>query len=166
MEPVSLPFLLRAGAVGVGATLVMDLWLVALRRAGVPTLDFALLGRWTGHLLHGRIAHDAIRRAAPVRGERALGWGLHYVVGIGFALAGAALLGGAWLRDPAPGPALAWGLATAAAPLFVMQPAMGAGVASSRTPAPLANVARSVANHAVWGLGLYLAAAALARLLP
>ena len=61
-------------------------------------------------------------------------------------------------------PALAWGLATAAVPLFVMQPAMGAGIASSRTPTPLLNALRSVANHAVFGLGLYFGAIALARI--
>jgi len=41
---------------------------------------------------------------------------------------------------------------------------MGAGIASSRTTAPLKNSLRSLANHAVFGLGLYLSAAALAHL--
>jgi hypothetical protein len=45
-----------------------------------------------------------------------------------------------------------------------MQPAMGAGIASSRTPTPLKNSLRSLANHAVFGLGLYLSAATMARL--
>ena len=43
------------------------------------------------------------------------------------------------------------------------QSCKGAGFASSRTPAPLANSLRSLANHAVFGLGLYLSAAALAQ---
>ena len=34
--------------IGIGATLVMDVWLLALKRAGVPTLNFAMLGRWVG----------------------------------------------------------------------------------------------------------------------
>ncbi len=51
--------------------------------------------------------------------------------------------------------------ATVSAPLFVMQPAMGAGFAASRTPTPVRNVIRSIANHTVFGLGLYLAATAL-----
>ena len=41
---------------------------------------------------------------------------------------------------------------------------MGAGIASSRTPAPLMNSLRSLTNHAVFGLGLYLSAAALAQM--
>jgi hypothetical protein len=44
------------------------------------------------------------------------------------------------------------------APLFVLQPLLGAGFASSRTATPMKNVLRSIANHAVFGLGLYLLA--------
>jgi hypothetical protein len=57
-----------------------------------------------------------------------------------------------------------FGVATVAAPLLVMQPAMGAGFAASRTPTPLKNCLRSTVNHAVFGLGLYGAAAAIAAL--
>jgi hypothetical protein len=162
MEPLSaLP---QAVVVGIGATAVMDLWLLLLKRSGVPTMDFALLGRWVGHLFHGQIAHDAIRRARPIAGELGLGWLTHYAVGIVFAALLVVLQGGAWLDRPSVLPALAWGLATAAAPLLVLQPAMGAGIASSRTPAPLMNSLRSLTNHAVFGLGLYLSAAALAQM--
>lgn len=45
-----------------------------------------------------------------------------------------------------------------------MQPAMGAGIAAANTPTPWKNRLRSLANHAVFGLGLYLAAALLARI--
>ncbi len=161
MEAISaLP---QAVVVGVGATAVMDLWLLVLKRSGVPTMDFALLGRWVGHLFHGQLAHDAIRRAPPIAGELGIGWLTHYAVGIVFAAVLVALQGPAWLDAPAVGPALAWGLATAAAPLLVLQPAMGAGIASSRTPAPLLNSLRSLANHAVFGLGLYLSAVAVSH---
>lgn len=42
-----------------------------------------------------------------------------------------------------------------------MQPAMGAGLASSRTPTPLKNCLRSLITHAVFGGGLYGAAVVL-----
>lgn len=57
---------------------------------------------------------------------------------------------------------LALGVATVAAPWLLMQPAMGAGIAASRTPSPAKNRVRSLVNHAVFGLGLYLAALLLA----
>jgi hypothetical protein len=39
-----------------------------------------------------------------------------------------------------------------------MQPGMGAGVAASRTPRPGAARMQSLVTHAVFGLGLFLAA--------
>ena len=32
--------------IGIGATAVMDVWLMLLKRMGVQTLDFAFIGRW------------------------------------------------------------------------------------------------------------------------
>lgn len=152
----------RALAIGMVATAVLDLWLLLLKAFGLPALNFALLGRWVGHMPRGRWAHDAIAKAAPVRGEAALGWAAHYFTGIAFAVLLAALAGPAWLRAPSLGPALGFGIATVALPLFVMQPAMGAGVASSRTAKPVLNSLKSLANHTVFGLGLYAAALAIA----
>lgn len=59
--------------IGIGATVVMDVWGLLLRRLGVATLDFAMVGRWAGHLLGGRVRHQAIAKAEPVRHELALG---------------------------------------------------------------------------------------------
>lgn len=157
----SVPDWLRVAAIGAGATAFMDLWLLLLQRLGLPTLDFALLGRWAGHVARGRWRHAAIAQAAPVPRERALGWLTHYAVGIAFAALLVAICGMDWAAAPTPAPALLLGMATVAAPLFVMQPAMGAGIAASRTPAPWRNRLRSLANHTVFGAGLYLAAAAL-----
>ena len=143
--------LVRIVAVGTGATAVMDLWLALLRRAGLPGLDMAFLGRWAGHLALGRWTHDGIARSPPIAGERALGWSFHYAVGIVFAAGLAGVAGAGWLREPTFSPALAFGIATTAAPLLVLQPAMGAKFA-------VKSAARSFANHAVFGTGLYLAA--------
>lgn len=155
-EPLTL--LLYVLLLGMVATAALDLWMMLLRRLKVPMLDMALMGRWFGHLLQARPTHGPIATAAPVRGERALGWAMHYLIGIVFAAAFAAFTGEAWLRTPTLAPALLFGIATVAAPLFIMQPAMGAGIASSRTRTPLLNVTKSFINHAVFGGGLYIAA--------
>ena len=147
---------------GIGATAVMDVWLLLLKRLGVPTLNFAFIGRWVGHLLRGQVAHAAIAKAAPVRGELAWGWLTHYAVGMAFAGVLLSLQGAAWVHSPTLLPALAVGMGTVAAPLLVMQPAMGSGFAASRTPTPLKNCLRSLANHTVFGLGLYLSALVIA----
>lgn len=148
--------------IGIGATAVMDAWLLLLKHLGVPTLNFAFIGRWVGHLFRGQFAHAAIAKAVPIRGELAWGWLTHYAVGVAFATVLVGLQGVDWVRSPTLLPALAVGVCTVAAPLLVMQPAMGSGFAASRTPTPLKNCLRSLANHTVFGFGLYLSALAIA----
>lgn len=159
--------LLRAAAIGIGATVLIDLWALLQRRAfSTPTLDWALVGRWIGHFRHGRFVHAPISQSDPVRGERALGWLAHYAIGIAFAAALLMLCGPQWTRQPTPWPALAFGLATVAFPFLLMQPGLGAGVAASKTPKPWLARRRSLITHTLFGLGLYLGAWTLARLAP
>jgi hypothetical protein len=162
----SIEDILRIVLVGLGATLVLDAWLALLKRLGVKTLDAALIGRWVGHMAHGRFVHAAIAKAPPVAGEAALGWAVHYATGVAFAALLAAVAGTGWLHRPSPGPALAVGMATVALPLLVMQPAMGAGVLASRTPTPLRNCLRSALTHTVFGAGLYATAVAIVQTWP
>jgi hypothetical protein len=150
--------------VGIGATAVMDVWLLLLSRLGIPTTSFAMVGRWVGHFARGRFAHAAISKAVPIPFELGLGWLTHYAIGLAYAALLVAALGSSWLGQPTFVPALAVGALTVAAPWFVMQPAMGSGFMASKTPAPLKNCLRNLANHAVFGGGLYLAAAVVASL--
>ena len=159
-------FVLRAILVGVGATAVLDLWALLLTRfVGVPSPNFAMVGRWIGHIPRGRFAHDNIAKAPPVGGELAIGWAAHYAIGVIFAALLLAISGLDWARHPTPLPALIVGLATVVAPLFIMQPAMGLGIAASKTPNPNAARLRSIVTHAVFGIGLYAAALLVAPLM-
>lgn len=155
----------RTVLIGVGATGIMDLWAALLRQFGIPSLNFAFLGRWIGHLPDGQFFHASIAKAPPVRGEMLLGWGAHYAIGISFAALLIATFGLSWARSPTLLPALVIGIVTVVAPLFILQPAMGAGIASSKTAAPLFNAMKSVVTHTVYGFGLYLAALGTAWLL-
>lgn len=77
--------------------------------------------------------------------------------GIAFAAMLLGIWGLAWIRQPTLAPALLVGVTTVAAPLLLMQPGMGFGIAASRTPRPGAVRLQSLITHAVFGLGLYLA---------
>jgi hypothetical protein len=156
---VNLEITLRILSIGVGATLVMDAWLLLLKAVGVPASSFALLGRWLGYALRGKWVRGGPAKAPPLRGEALLGWTTHYLVGIAFAAVLVLARGLEWARAPTLGPALLTGIVSVIAPLFILQPVMGAGFASARTPTPLLNNLKSFANHAVFGMGLYLAAA-------
>lgn len=149
---------LRIVLIGCGATLVMDGWLMLLKRLGVQTLNFALIGRWFGHLPQGRFIHASISKTPPIPYELLLGWIVHYAVGIAFAGLLVGLVGMAWVRNPTWGPAVLIGVGTVVAPFFIMQPAMGSGIAGANTPDPMKSRLRSITNHAVFGLGLYLSA--------
>ena len=144
---------------GIGATAVMDLWGVARGPlVGAPPPDYGLVGRWLVYMRHGRFRHDAIAKAAAARAERPLGWTAHYLTGIAFAAILVATQGTAWLDEPTLAPALAVGIVTALAPFLVMQPAMGAGLAASRTPRPWNSRLQTLLTHAIFGFGLYAAA--------
>lgn len=148
--------------VGIGATALLDLWGLARKPLlGIATPDYAPLGRWIGHMRHGCFRHASMAAAAPVSGERFIGWLAHYATGVAFAGLTAGIGGAAWMEDPTPGLALTVGLATVAAPFLLMQPAMGAGIAAARTAKPAAARLQSLITHTVFGIGLYVAAVAV-----
>lgn len=159
--------LIATVAIGVGATLLMDLWgLLRQPLMGMARPDYALVGRWIGHMPRGQFRHAAIGKAVPIAGEQLLGWLAHYLIGIAFAALLVVIGGESWLRGPEPGLALTVGLATVLAPFLLMQPGMGAGFAASRTANPGAARLQSLLTHAVFGLGLYVSAWIAAHLCP
>ena len=159
-------FIVRTLLIGVGATAVLDLWSILLNRLfGIPPSDWSMVGRWFGHFPQGRFVHNSIRAASPVRGETLIGWSAHYAIGIFYAVLLLAIWGLDWARQPTLLPALILALAALVAPFFIMQPGMGAGVAASRTPNPAQARLRSLLNHAVFGVGLYVSAFVAAMLL-
>ncbi len=156
---------LRICLVGIGATLVMDIWGWLLRRVyGVSGLDYRMVGRWIGHMPGGTFRHAGIARATPVRAEVLIGWTAHYAIGIAFAGLLVAAAGQGWLQAPTFVPALVFGFISVTLPYLVMQPAFGSGIAGARTPDPLATRLRSLITHLVFGCGLYLATCLVATL--
>jgi hypothetical protein len=146
-------------AIGIGATLLMDLWNLSLKRTfGVPSLNYCLLGRWLRHMPGGTLRHAAITAAAQKPHECTVGWVAHYTIGVVFALGFIGLTSGDWLTRPTVLPALLYGLATVLFPFLIMQPSLGLGVAASRTPNPMQARLKSLVTHTVFGIGLYLSA--------
>jgi Protein of unknown function (DUF2938) len=159
-------FALRSLVIGVGATAIIDLWGLLLKQFGIPSLNFAFLGRWIGHHFGRRWKHESIAKASPIRGEMWIGWLAHYSIGVTFAALLLGVNGSGWARNPTLLPALVIGIITLAAPLFILQPALGAGIASSKTSKPVFNSIKSLITHIVFGIGLYLAALVAAGLIP
>ena len=151
--------LIGAVTVGLGATVVMDLWAVFLKRAfKIPSPNYCLVGRWLRHMTNGSFKHPSITAAAQKPAECATGWIAHYAIGVLFALALVALATPAWLQSPTLMPALVFGIVTVGFPFFVMHPSFGLGFAASKTPNPMQARLRSLMNHAAFGVGLYASA--------
>lgn len=106
--------------------------------------------------------HQAIAKAQPIRRERASGWVIHYGVGVLFAMLLVGIAGERWLRVPTLWPAIVIGIGAVVAPLCFIQPAMGAGLFASKTPAPVRNCLKSLVTHFVFGVGLYVSAGLIA----
>ncbi len=148
--------------IGLGATALIDLWALARRRLfDVALPDYGLVGRWLGQMPRGRFRHPAIRSVPPVPGERLIGWGMHYLIGIVFAGLLALIRSPAWFAQPSLWPALIVGVATVAAPYLLMQPGMGLGIAGRLSAKPWSVRLHSLVTHIMFGIGLYAMACAL-----
>ncbi len=148
--------------IGIGATATMDFWGVA-RKAffGIASPNYGLVGRWIAHMTRGRFRHVSIAASSSMHGERIIGWAAHYLIGVSFAALLIGIYGREWVQNPTIGPAMVVGIGTVAVPFLVMQPSMGAGIASSRTPRPAVARMQSLLTHAVFGLGLYISGCAM-----
>lgn len=151
--------ILASIAAGIGATLVMDLWNLLLKRTfSIPSLDYRLLGRWLGHMPGGTFRHASITAAPAKPHESAVGWIAHYTIGIVLALGFIGLASADWLMRPTLLPALLYGIGTVVFPFFILQPSLGLGMAASRTPNPAQARLKSLMTHAVFGVGLFVCA--------
>jgi hypothetical protein len=154
-----------AVAVGLGATLIMDSWSIYLKGAfNVPLPNYCFVGRWLCYMPEGIFTHISIAKSPEKSAECIVGWVAHYATGVVFALALVLLASPGWLREPTLLPALVFGLATVAIPFCVMQPSFGLGIAASKTANPAEAQVRSLMNHAVFGVGLYVSALAISLL--
>ena len=146
----------KSAVIGIGATVLMDLWAIVLARLfGQSRPNWALVGRWFAHLGRGKVFHDNIAQAEQVPGELTIGWVFHYAVGIVYGFLLVAFAGTAWLANPTLLPAFILGMVTVLAAWLLLQPGMGAGWFAARTPNPMKTRALNLIGHTVFASGLY-----------
>ena len=152
-------YILWAIAIGIGATLLMDIWNAFLKRTfNIQSLNLCLLRRWIRHMPGGTFRHASIIAAQQKPFECTVGWIAHYTIGVVFALVLVVLTSGDWLARPTLPLALLYGISTVVFPFFILQPSLGLGIASSRTSNPVQARLKSLVTHTVFGFGLYLCA--------
>ena len=151
-----LDLLWRGAVIGIGATILMDIWAIVLSRfPGQSAPNWAPVGRWFWHLRHGQVFHDSIGAAPPYAHELALGWIGHYVVGILYGAIFVVFMGHGWTAHPTFLPAWIWGILTVAGGWFLLQPGLGIGWAAAKTPRPNQVRLFNLIAHTVFALGLY-----------
>ena len=104
--------------------------------------------------LHPQTDH----RNPQVRGETAIGWVFHYVVGVAYAALYLAIMKLCLGSGPTLLSALVFAILLLVAPWFVMQPALGFGFIAAHLQDRATVRAINVSVHAIFGLGLYLGA--------
>src|SRR3546814_10647948 len=110
-------FVLQACIAGIFATVVLDIWQRLLHAAaGIPPANWAFIGRWFAYIPRGRFVHRPIAATPAVRGELALGWTLHYLIGIAYGFAYLGLVAFALDRPPSLLNGLLLGAASVAIP--------------------------------------------------
>jgi hypothetical protein len=149
-------YILSAITIGIGASLIMDLWNLLLKQTfSIPSLNYCLLGRWLCHMPKGIFRHASITAAPQKLSECTVGWIAHYTIGVVFAFV-FVLASGDWLTRPTLLPAMLYGIGTVVFPLFIMQPSFGLGIAASRSPKPMQARLKSLMTHTIFGVGLYV----------
>ncbi len=143
--------------IGLGATLTFDLWAIFVKHAfKITPSNICLVGRWLRYMPEGTFKHSNIVSAPQKSAECMVGSIAHYIIGVMFAIPFVALVGNSWLQHPTLIPAIIFGVVTVLAPFFIMQPSFGLGFAASKMSNPTQARLRSLMNHTVFGIGLYL----------
>jgi hypothetical protein len=167
---MNLQFILVVAAVGVLATLTMDLigligGRLGLAGKGPGRTGADLVGRWFGYLLRGEFRHHTILVTPALRNEVILGLAVHYSIGIALTLIYFVVV---WLVGGAPSAVslLIYGIATTIFPWFLLYPSWGYGWLGRSAPGDAHLTRMSVVNHLFFGLGLALWAAILLGGIP
>lgn len=149
---------LRGLVIGLLATALIDVWALVLKHVlKLPTTNWAMVGRWVGHLPRGQFVHRTIVHSAPVAGEASLGWATHYAIGLIYGVGYLWLMRDVVAQPPGLVSAIVFSVVLLVAPWFILLPGLGAGILARRAPRPWLMRAINLSVHVVFGIGLYAA---------
>ena len=152
--------ILTGVVVGVLGTLAMDSLNHLFARVGIIVkIDVRMIGRMSAGWARGRFRYRHPGEMEPVANEMLLGYVTHYAIGVSLAIPfvfGWDILVG---EPVSPVWALAYGVATTVASVFLVYPSMGFGVFGRRSPEGIRAPLSSLANHLFFGVGMAVAVA-------
>lgn len=141
---------------GIVATIVIDIWATFSNKVlNFPRTNWAMVGRWLGHIPHGQLVHCPISDATEIANENAMGWAFHYFIGILYAIVYGLLV--LLVLNDTPSLLFSWGygLVTILAAWLIMQPCLGLGFCASKAPKPMMVRLQNFTIHTIFGVTLY-----------
>jgi len=149
---------------GILSTVALDLWVTLVEKlTGLPPTNWGMVGRWLTGIPQGRLVLDGADASAPTGGEKALGWIVHYVVGISYSVLLLLLWGMEFAHAPTVMPVVIVGVVISTlAGLMILMPGLGAGFMGSKLPNQGAVFVYVLVAHVVYAVALYGAARVIA----
>lgn len=141
---------------GLLATIAIDIWATFSNRVlKFPRTNWAMVGRWIGHIPSGKYVHDPVSESAEIKYESAIGWLFHYFIGVVYAAFYVAII--VFFLGLSASLLSAWvfGLVTILSPWFIMQPALGLGMCAAKAPKPNMVRLQNFAIHSIFGVALF-----------
>lgn len=141
---------------GIFATVIIDIWTVFSNRVlTFPRTNWAMVGRWLGHIPNGILIHNPVSSAPRIKYESVIGWLFHYFIGIVYAALYAVFV--VWVLENKPTLLSAWafGLVTILSPWFILQPSLGLGICAIKAPKPNMVRLQNFSIHSIFGLALF-----------
>lgn len=141
--------------VGIFACVVFDITQQVVKRlTGLPPSNWAIVGRWFwGVVTDGKIIAKDLPSKDPKPHELRVGWIIHYLVAIGYAVF-FSLLVLADILDVSVRHGLIFGMVSVIVPWFFFMPALGNGLLARRTPNPLLACGLAFMMHSIFGIAV------------
>lgn len=143
--------------VGIGSTLVLDLWgLILFKLKGMTPTDWGSVGRWLLGLRQGKWVATQGDNRPPSVVEKVSGWTFHYLVGIAYAVIVVIGWGMPFIDTPTFPPLFLVGIVLSSiAGLTLFMPAMGAGFCGRKIPNQANAILMMLIAHTIFALGQY-----------
>lgn len=143
--------------IGLVATVLVDVWAWILAYLfKLPTTNWAMVGRWVGHMPDSQFVHQSIADTLPVAGELIIGKALHYTTGLIYGVGYMLLVVEVLNQTPTLVTTMVYSLVLLIAPWFIMQPGLGLGMFANQAPKPWLIRGLSASVHIIFGIGLYV----------
>lgn len=143
--------------IGIASTIFIDIYALVLKKIfKISSLDFKYVGRWFMTCIEGQIFHSNILQSPEKKGEKWVGWIMHYLIGILFVAFFIQITNVNHHIQPHFIASILFGLFTVFFPFFVMQPCFGFGIASAKLNLSYSLRVKSVMTHLFFGLAIDL----------